>query len=459
MGAFRGGRNAQLAAAYGSLAMTGTIQEVRLLAAEKPSLGELTAAFAQIGVLSFGGATAQIAMMHALAVEERRWIDEQRYLRALNLCMLLPGPEAQQLATYIGWHLHGVRGGVIAGALFVLPGALCMLLLSMLYVMGTGFGIVDGLFFGLKAAVLAIVAQAVIKLSKRALKSAPFVALAVAAFLAFALLNVPFPVVIIAAGLIGLALSGNAPPVATPPSADTAALWRASGRAVAGGLAAWWLPVALAALALGAGHVVVELALFFSKLAVLSFGGAYALLAWLADAAVQRGWVETREMIAGLGLAETTPGPTILVTQFAGFIGGWKQPGALSPLTSAVLAALITTWVTFAPSFLWIFAGAPWLDHLLSNRKLAGVLQGITAAVVGAISWLALWFALNTVFRSAIFLDLGLVRLPMARLADLDITALALALMALGLTFIARQSMLRVLLATAAAGVAVKLLA
>jgi chromate transporter len=439
--------------------MTDTLQDVRTVAPEKPSLGELTAAFAQIGILSFGGATAQIAMMHTLAVDERRWIDEQRYMRALNLCMLLPGPEAQQLATYIGWHLHGVRGGVVAGALFVLPGALCMLLLSILYVMGTGLSLVDGLFFGLKAAVLAIVAQAVIKLSKRALKSAPFVALAVAAFLAFALLNVPFPMVIIAAAILGVALSANASPAVAPPAGDTAALWRISGKAVAGGLVAWWLPVALAALALGAGHVVVELALFFSKLAVLSFGGAYALLAWLADAAVQRGWVETREMIAGLGLAETTPGPTILVTQFVGFIGGWKQPGTLSPLTSAVLAALITTWVTFAPSFLWIFAGAPWLDHLLANRKIAGALQGITAAVVGAISWLALWFALNTVFRNATFLDLGLFRLPMAKLADLDFAALALALMALGLTFIAKQSMLRVLLVTAAAGVAVKLVA
>ncbi|MGL5116360.1 MAG: chromate efflux transporter, partial [Beijerinckiaceae bacterium] len=409
-------------------------------------------------ILSFGGATAQIAMLHTLAVDERRWIDEPRYLRALNLCMLLPGPEAQQLATYIGWHLHGVRGGIVAGALFVIPGALCMLLLSMLYVMGTGLGLVDGLFFGLKAAVLAIVAQAVIKLSKRALKSPPFVALAVASFLAFALLNIPFPVVIIGAAFIGVALTSNAPQPPPPAAGNTAALWRSSGRAVAGGLLAWWLPVALAALLLGSGHVVIELALFFSKLAVLSFGGAYALLAWLADAAVQRGWVETREMIAGLGLAETTPGPTILVTQFVGFIGGWKQPGALSPLTSAILAALITTWVTFAPSFLWIFAGAPWLDHLLANRRIAGALQGITAAVVGAISWLALWFALNTVFKKAFFLDLGLLRLPMAKLADLDIAALALALLALGLTFVARQPMLRVLLITAACGVALKLL-
>jgi chromate transporter len=216
-------------------------------------------------------------------------------------------------------------------------------------------------------------------------------------------------------------------------------------RAVLGGLGAWWLPVALAVLALGGDHAVVQLGLFFSKLAILSFGGAYALLAWLSDEAVLRGWVTTREMIAGLGLAETTPGPTILVTQFVGFIGGWKAPGTLTPALSATLAALLTTWVTFAPSFLWIFAGAPWLDDLLRNKALAGALQGITAAVVGAISWLAFWFALNTVFRVAGFVELGPFRVPKAALADLDPAALALAALALALTFLWKRSMLQVL--------------
>jgi chromate transporter len=414
----------------------------------KPPLGELVRAFAEIGILSFGGATAQIAMIHALAVDERRWIDEARFLRALNFCVLLPGPEAQQLATYIGWYLHGIRGGLISGILFVVPGALLMLALSLLYVLGSGVGLVEGLFFGIKAAVLAIVAQAVIKLSKRALKSSAFVALAVAAFAAFAFLNVPFPLVIIAAALVGIALTWRndipAEPVPSggPSSADKRGM---TLRAVLGGLAAWWMPVALAALALGGDHAVVQLGLFFSKLAVLSFGGAYALLAWLADEAVLRGWVTTREMIAGLGLAETTPGPTILVTQFVGFIGGWKAPGGLSPVLSATLAALLTTWVTFAPSFLWIFAGAPWLDDLLRNKTLAGALQGITAAVVGAISWLAFWFALNTVFRVAAFADFGAFRVPKAALADLDPAALALAVLALALTFIWKRSMLQVL--------------
>jgi chromate transporter len=428
---------------------------------EIPTLGELTRAFFNIGVLSFGGATAQIAMMHTLAVDERRWISDERFVRALNLCMLLPGPEAQQLATYIGWRLHGVRGGLVAGILFVVPGALLMLGLSALYVMGTGLALVDGLFFGIKAAVLAIVAAAVIKLSKRALRSRAFVALAVAAFAAFAFVNVPFPVVIVAAAVVGILLARAGPAMTAAPitPSDRSAQWSATARAIAGGLAAWWLPVAALALLLGAGHPAVELALFFSKLAVLSFGGAYALLAWLADEAVLRGWVTTREMIAGLGLAETTPGPTILVTQFVGFIGGWKQPGGLSPLASATLAALITTWVTFAPSFLWIFAGAPWLDDLLRNRTLAGALQGITAAVVGAISWLAFWFALNTVFRSAAFSPIGPFRLPAVSLADIDLAALALAALAIVLTFQLKRSMIEVILACAGLGLAYKLLA
>ncbi|MCA3563553.1 MAG: chromate efflux transporter [Methylocystis sp.] len=426
----------------------------------KPSLGELTRAFFQIGVLSFGGATAQIAMMHQLAVDDRRWLDDARFLRALNLCMLLPGPEAQQLATYIGWRLHGIRGGLISGILFVLPGAVLMLGLSLLYSLGSGIGIIDGLFFGIKAAVLAVVAQAVIKLSKRALKTRAFVALAAAAFAAFAFLNVPFPVVIIAAAVAGILLARNDPASFTEVPANplpAAARWRATGWAVAGGLAAWWLPVGIAALVLGGGHVVVQLALFFSKLAILSFGGAYALLAWLADEAVIKGWVTTREMIAGLGLAETTPGPTILVTQFVGFIGGWKEPGLLSPVASAITAATLTTWVTFAPSFLWIFAGAPWLDDLLRNRTLAGALQGITAAVVGAISWLALWFVLNTIFRHAGFAHFGAMRVPSVSLADLDPVALALALLALVLTFVLKRSMLQVIGVCALLGMLAKL--
>ena len=437
-----------------------TVSSTSPLAPPLPSMGELTRAFFNIGILSFGGATAQIAMMHTLAVDERKWIDEARFIRALNLCMLLPGPEAQQLATYIGWYLHGIRGGLVAGILFVVPGAVLMLGLSLLYVLGTGVSLVDGLFFGIKAAVLAIVAQAVIKLSKRALKTQAFVVLAVAAFAAFAFLNIPFPLVIIAAAVVGIMLTrGNGVAVVDVETgtATRQQKRRATLRAIAGGLVAWWLPVGVAALVLGGDHVVVQLGLFFSKLAILSFGGAYALLAWLADEAVLRAWVTTPEMIAGLGLAETTPGPTILVTQFVGFIGGWKSPGVLMPIWSAVLAALLTTWVTFAPSFLWIFAGAPWLDDLLRNRLLAGALQGITAAVVGAISWLAFWFALNTIFKNAGFTDYGPLRMPRVSLSALDSPALALAVLALALTFFWRWSMIQVLGLCAALGMVLKL--
>jgi chromate transporter len=426
--------------------------------ASVPSSAELTREAFRIGVLSFGGATAQIAMLHRLAVEERGWLDEQRFLRALSLCMLLPGPEAQQLATYIGWHARGWRGGLIMGGLFVLPGAALMLALSFLFVLGTGIGIVDGLFLGIKAAVLAIVAQAVIKLAKRALKSSVWIALAIAAFFAFAFLNAPFPVVIIAAAVAGIMLAGNLPVAAAPASiVPKEARVRQTLAAVAGGLVAWWLPVAVVALLLGGGHAAVEAGLFFSKLAVLSFGGAYALLAWLADAAVWRGWVTTPEMMAGLGLAETTPGPTILVTQFVGFLAGYKQPGGLSPLLSATLAALLTTWVTFAPSFLWIFAGAPWLDELLSNKRIAGALQGITAAVLGAISWLAVWFALNTLFARASFREFGLLRVPIPEFATFNPAMAALTALALFMTFRLKRSMLETIGLSAALGIAVKL--
>jgi chromate transporter len=303
----------------------------------------------------------------------------------------------------------------------------------------------------------------VIKLSKRALKTQAFVWLAVASFAAFAFINISFPVVIIAAAILGVILtSGNkGQPVIVAPSDPVLSAQKRSDslRAILGGLLGWWLPVALVALWLGQSHVVVQLSLFFSKLAVLSFGGAYALLAWLSDEAVMRGWVDTRQMIAGLGLAETTPGPTILVTQFVGFIGGWGAPGSLPPLVSGVLAAVLTTWVTFAPSFLWIFACAPWLDDLLRNKMLAGALQGITAAVVGAISWLALWFSLNTIFSKASFLELGLFRIPYAKLADLDLAALVLSGFAVFLTFALKRSMLEVLGVCAISGIIWKLLA
>jgi chromate transporter len=399
--------------------------------AGKPGFGELVAAFLRIGLLSFGGAAGQIAMMHRIVVDEKRWLDETRYLHALNYCMLLPGPEAQQLATYIGWLTHGVRGGLAAGILFVLPGALLMLGLSLLYVLGAGVSLIEGAFFGVSAAVLAIVAQAVLKIAGRGLKSPLLKAMAVVAFLAILLLDLPFPVIVIGAGLAGAALAVLAPSAlalsaaaAEPPAPHAPGRARGALIAAAWCLAAWWAPIALAALTLGAGHVLVDIGLFFSKLAVLTFGGAYAVLAWVTQEAVQLGWVTPAEMVSGLGLAETTPGPTILVNQWVAFLGAMR--GADGSLWLAALGAAMATWATFAPSFLFIFAGAPFVEDLRRDRRLSGALTGVTAAVVGVIAFVALWFALNTLFGESGYLRFGLLRLPTVELSTLDPVALAL---------------------------------
>lgn len=430
------------------------------------SLRDLTRAFASIGLLSFGGAAGQIAMMHRLVVDERRWLDEQRFMHALNYCMLLPGPEAQQLATYIGWLKHGVRGGIIAGLLFIVPGALIMLGLSMLYVFAADAPIVEGIFFGIKAAVLALIAQAVLKIAARGLRTRFLIGLAVAAFLGLLLFGLPFPLIVIGCGVIGyglgrlapdmMAVDGMVPAVrqSAPPGR-----WASTARTVVTGLAVWWLPVLVAFLLLGGDSIIVELGLFFSKLAVLTFGGAYALLAWLAQEAVSRQWVTALEMADGLGLAETTPGPTILVNQFVGFLAAWREPGVLSPLWSAVIGALMTTWVTFAPSFLWIFAGAPFVEDLRSNPRIAAALRAISAAVVGVVAYLGIWFALHVIFAQVGTLDLGLVRFAWPVFATFNVAAAVLALIALALVFVVRLSIVPVVAIMAALGIAVRFLA
>jgi chromate transporter len=354
-----------------------------------PDLASLTRSFARIGLLSFGGPAAQIAMMHREVVDRQRWVEERDYLSALSFCMMLPGPEAMQLACWIGWRCRGWAGGVIAGGLFVLPGALVMLALAALYV---GFGHLPGvaaLFAGVQAAVIAIVVQALLRLSRRALKGRAEVALAVLAFLALWLFALPFPVIVLAAAAAGFALirgRQSAPPDGAPRP------WRESALALAvwGGL--WGLPLAgLAA----AGGFLADVALYFSKLALLTFGGAYAVLAWMAqDVVAEKHWLSLPQIIDGLGLAETTPGPLILVTEFVGFVaghgaGGWRM---------AVAAAAVTLWMTFLPSFLFIFTGAPWIARLTALPRLSGALAGITAAVVGVIAHLSLWFALHVLF-------------------------------------------------------------
>lgn len=442
---------------------------------QAPTLAEATRVWAKIGILGFGGPAGQIALMHKELVEERRWIGEQRFLHALNYCMLLPGPEAQQLAVYIGWLLHRTAGGLIAGLLFVLPGALVMLGLSTLYVLYRHVPLIDGIFFGIKAAVLAIVIEAGLRISRRALKNEAMVAIAVAAFLAIYVLKLPFPLIVLGAGLIGW-LGHRYRPELFGKAANGAAMGpdvtgivdrmfergemahvQPSRAKALTTLAIWlplWLgPVALLWLLTGPGSVWTQIGGFFSAMAVVTFGGAYAVLAYVAQAAVETyGWLAAGEMVDGLGLAETTPGPLILVLQFVGFLAGFRAPGSLPPLVAGSLGALLTVWVTFAPCFLWIFLGAPYVEALRGNKALSAALGAITAAVVGVIMNLALWFGLHVVFRQVQRIEwLGLSPdLPV--LASLDWRAAVLAVAAMVAMLRFKLGMIPTLAACALAG-------
>jgi chromate transporter len=353
--------------------------------------------WAKIGLLGFGGPAGQIALMHRLLVEEKRWIDEERFLHALNYCMLLPGPEAQQLAIYVGWLLHRIKGGLVAGVLFVLPGAVIILLLSMLYAGFQQLPLTQAVFFGIKAAVLAVVIEAILRIGKRALKSRAMYVIAASSFLAIFLFDVSFPLIVITAGLLGFIGARSLPSVPAPQTVRPS-LARAL-RVTSLCLALWLLPVIGLAIWLGTNHVYVQEGVFFSKMAVVTFGGAYAVLAYVAQQAVDSyGWLAPGEMLDGLGLAETTPGPLIMVVQFVGFLGAYRNPGTLDPFVAGTLGALLTTWVTFVPCFLWIFLGAPYVEALRGNRALTAALSAITAAVVGVILNLAVWFGLHVVF-------------------------------------------------------------
>lgn len=396
---------------------------------QKPSLAEALKVWAKIGILSFGGPAGQIALMHKELVEDRRWIGEQRFLHALNYCMLLPGPEAQQLAVYIGWLLHRWTGGLIAGLLFVVPGAVVMLGLSILYAFWRHLPLIDAVFLGVKAAVLAVVIEAVLRIGRRALKNRVLIAIAALAFFAIFFLGVPFPLIVAAAGLVGWIGSRYRPSLFEPSKhgasgpdlvgvvdrmfecgeLDHAKPSRAKLlRALALWLPIWLAPVAVLWALTGTGSVWTQIAGFFSLMAAVTFGGAYAVLAYVAQAAVETfGWMTPGEMVDGLGLAETTPGPLILVTQFVGFLAALRNPGPLDPLLAACIGALLTTWVTFAPCFLWIFAGAPYVEALRGNRAVAASLSAITAAVVGVILNLAVWFAIHVLFREVRPADIG----------------------------------------------------
>lgn len=373
--------------------------------ATRPHFRELIRVFLRIGCLSFGGPAGQIALMHREVVEERGWVSEEQYLHALNFCHFLPGPEAQQLATWIGWKLHGWRGGLAAGLLFVVPGALVILALSILYAAAANLTWFGALFLGIKAAVLALVVQALLRIAGRALDTRLKQALALAAFLALALFALPFPVVVLGAGLIGFAAAALRPDLlALKPAKETAPLpprpWLASFKALLVWGTIWALPMVLVLTMLGRDHVLWQIGAFFSQLAVVTFGGAYAVLACMAQEAVSGfGWLQPGEMADGLGLAETTPGPLILVTQFVGYLAAFRAPEPFTPLVAGLLGAALTTWVTFAPCFLWIFAFAPWIERMERAVRLKGALAAVTASVVGVIASLALWFGGHVLFR------------------------------------------------------------
>ena len=431
----------------------------------QPTFAELVSAFARIGLLSFGGPAAQIALMHRICVEEKRWIDEGRYLHALNYCMLLPGPEAQQLATYIGWLLHGVRGGLVAGLLFVLPGLAVILGLSSLYALYQEASLVTGLFFGLKAAVLAIVVEAVVRIGKRALKSGFHRGLAAAAFIALFFFSLPFPLVVLTAALIGLIHARGAPSGAVEIAHEVRArppLLRQLA-ALLFWIAVWLAPLPLLWLILPE-TALPEVQTFFSKMALVTFGGAYAVLAYVAQVAVDHyAWLKPGEMLDGLALAETTPGPLVLVLSYVGFLAGFRQSGALDPLIGGLLGGVIAAWATFIPSFIWIFAGAPYVERLRGNRLLSGALSAITAAVVGVILNLAVWFALHVVFTQVEPVDLVslaplTLSVPLPVWSSLDWQALVIAVVAAVMIFRFHLGIGKTLIAAGLLGLAARFL-
>jgi chromate transporter len=412
----------------------------------------------RVAALSFGGPAAQIAVIHRVAVDEKKWIEESAFVRALSFCMLLPGPEAQQLVTYVGWKLHGLRGGLAAGLIFVLPGFVTMLALSILYVTASDVAFVAALFYGLKPAVLPVVLEAVLRLKRRAAGGWLGTAIAVAAFIAIFAFGVPFPIIVAGGALAGFLALREVKPVtpSTPISRreifstlKTAIVW----------LAIWLVPVAALLFALGPDHVFTRQAQFFSRVAVVTFGGAYAVLAYVAQRAVDVfHWLTPREMLDGLGLAETTPGPLIMVVQFVGFLGAHRNAGGMDPLLAGVIGSVITVWVTFAPSLMFIFVGAPWVERITENQRLAAALAGVTAAVVGVVLNLGIWFAIHTLFTEVSTRAFGPVSLPVPNLTSFSPVVAVIALLAGFALFRLKLGLLWVLAGGATLGVVASLL-
>ena len=458
------------------MAEVSTTQTERAVPRHGVTWREAVRVWTRVAMLSFGGPAGQIAVMHRILVEEKRWVSEARFLHALNYCMLLPGPEAQQLATYVGWLMHRTRGGLLAGGLFVVPGIVAIMALSWLYAAFGKLGPVAALFFGLKAAVLAIVLEAVVRIGRRALKNRVMVALAALAFIGIFFLKIPFPVIVLGAGLIGFvgsragsaafdvggghgpagrkgdavvdSLLGDAVPDHVRPSAGrslrVAAVW----------LALWLVPVLALLATVGPRSVFGQIAAFFSVMAVVTFGGAYAVLAYVAQQAVENyGWLTAGEMLDGLGMAETTPGPLIMVLQFVGFMAAFRQPGALPPMLAGTFGGLLATWVTFTPCFLWIFLGAPFIEKIRGNKALSAALSAITAAVVGVILNLAIWFAIHTVFHEVRPLRAGPVGFDAPVLSSIDPWAAVLSAAAILAMFRFKVGMVPALAACSAAGI------
>src|SRR5829696_2986723 len=457
-----------------------SIKETSAAPSHGVSLGDAFLVWLRVAALSFGGPAGQIAVMHRILVEEKRWISESRFLHALNYCMLLPGPEAQQLATYVGWLMHRTLGGIMAGGLFIVPGIVAIMALSWLYALYGKVGIVSALFFGLKAAVLAVVLEAVVRIGKKSLQNNVMVGIAAAAFVAIFFLKVPFPIIILLAGVIGFlggrvgvrtfdvgqghgpapgkdaplvdALLGDELPAHARPtmakSLRVAAVW----------LALWLVPVFALIATLGEANVFSQIAIFFSKMAMVTFGGAYAVLAYVAQQAVESyGWLAPGEMLDGLGMAETTPGPLIMVLQFVGFMAAYRDPGSLSPMVAGALGGLLATWVTFMPCFLWIFLGAPFIEVMRGNKALAGALSAITAAVVGVVLNLAIWFAIHTVFAEVRPVRWGPLAFEAPVPSSVRVWALLLSVAAIVAMFRFKVGMIPTLVACSAAGVALYL--
>ena len=447
-------------------------------AAHGVGFGEAFRVWLRVAALSFGGPAGQIAVMHRILVDEKHWISESRFLHALNYCMLLPGPEAQQLATYVGWLMHRTAGGIMAGGLFVLPGIIAIMGLSYIYADDGHVWYIEALFFGLKAAVLAIVLQALVRVGRRALRNRVMLAFAAIAFVAIFFFAVPFPIIIIAAGVIGFVGARSGRPefagaehagagksaaaesllgVAVPDHARPDIM-----RALRVGLlwlALWLVPVAALLIALGPASTFSQIALFFSKMAMVTFGGAYAVLAYVAQQAVEHyQWLRPQEMLDGLGMAETTPGPLIMVLQFVGFMAAYRDPGTLPPMLAATLGGLLATWVTFTPCFLWIFVGAPYIETLRGNKGLAGALTAITAAVVGVILNLSIWFALHTLFRQTTPVRSFGLSFDMPIFSSIEVPALLLSIAAATAIFRFNLGMLTVLGGSCVAGIALRLI-